>query len=412
MRENILKLREERAKLVKQAREVLEDENRTAEERIAESERLMNESDQLKAEIDALERLITTEDDLGQRIELLADREEVSTDEATAIAENEMETYRAWIRGGMMALNSEDQAAMQRRMFTDPRIQAAQSVGTDATGGYTVPTLLANRIDEALAAFGGMLTVADVFDTDTGATINYPTLNETAQKGAIIAENTEITDLQDVTFGNLAIEAYMYHSKIVLVSLQLLQDSSFDIDGLLARLLADRIWRIWNEHFTTGTGTDQPNGIVTASTEGVVAAAVAAITADELIDLEHSVDPAYRQMGAGWMFNDSTLKAVKQLKDQNDQYLWLPGLQFGEPDTILRYPYTINQDIAAMATGEKTVLFGKLDKYLIRRVLGFQLMRLVERYAEYLQVGFIGYARADGDLLDAGTNPVKHLVQA
>lgn len=414
MRKKALKLREDRAKLVAQAREVLENEELSAEERIAESDRLMGEADTLKTEIDSIERVLTAEDNLAERISLRADRTGVSTDEANGNDNAEMLTFRAWVRGGMLALNGDQQAEMGRRLFNDPTlVQAAQSVGTDTAGGYTVPEGFVARLEEALLAVGGMLEVADVFSTSTGNALPFPTENDTAQKGAIIAENTEITTQQDLVFGQLIMDAYMYHSKIIRVSFQLLQDSAFDIDGLIARKLAERIGRIWNEHFTTGTGSSQPKGIVVASTLGVTAAAVAAVTADELIDLEHSVDPAYRVApGVGWMFADATLKAIKKLKDGDSRYLWLPGLAVKEPDTILQYPFKINQDMPAMTTGLKSIIFGDLKKYLVRRVLGFQLMRLAERYAEFLQVGFIGYARADGDLLDAGTNPVKHLIQA
>jgi HK97 family phage major capsid protein len=413
MREKALKLREERAKLVAQAREVLENEELTAEERIAESDRLMGEADNLKTEIDAVERVLTAEENLAERISLRADRTEVSTDEATANDNAEMETFRSWIRGGMLALTGEQQTEMSRRLLNDPTmVQAAQSVGTDSAGGYTVPEGFVNRLEEALIAEGGMLEVATVISTATGNTLPFPTVNDTANAGAIIAENTEITTQLDVVFAQVLLEAYMYHSKIVRVSLQLLQDSAFDIDGLLARLLAARIARIWNTHFTTGTGTAQPNGIVTASTLGKTAASATAITAAELVDLEHSVDPAYRRPSGRFMFADATLAAIKKLQDAENRFLWLPGFALKEPDTVLGYPYTINQDMPAMTAGLKSVIFGKLDLYMIRRVLGFQLMRLQERYAEFLQVGFIGYARADGELLNAGTNPVKHLIQA
>jgi len=114
------------------------------------------------------------------------------------------------------------------------------------------------------------------------------------------------------------------------------------------------------------------------------------------------------------MMNDSTLKALKKLSTgaANDPVFFTPGINVGDADQMLGKPIYINQDMASIATGEKTILFGDMKKFKIRDVLGYQMMRLNERYADYLQVGFIGFMRCDSGLLDAGTNPVKHLIQA
>jgi HK97 family phage major capsid protein len=125
----------------------------------------------------------------------------------------------------------------------------------------------------------------------------------------------------------------------------------------------------------------------------------------------HSVDPAYRA-NARYMFNDGTLKVLKKKKDGDGQYLWLSGLAVREPDTIMGKPYTINQHMASIATGAKVALFGDFSKYYIRRVAGVQVLRLTERYADYNQTAFLMFARADGALVDAGTNPIKHLINA
>jgi HK97 family phage major capsid protein len=132
---------------------------------------------------------------------------------------------------------------------------------------------------------------------------------------------------------------------------------------------------------------------------------------DEVMNLEASVDAAYRP-GAMWMFNDTTRNEIRQLKSADSIYHWQPGAQAGDPDMLLGYPFIVNNDMADTATAEKSILFGQLSKYLIREVLGVTLVQLNERYADYHQVAFVAIMRFDGDLLDAGTNPVKHLVQA
>jgi len=291
------------------------------------------------------------------------------------------------------------------------RLVRAMSVGTDAAGGYTSPTGFVPNLEQALLDFGGVRQVATVLRTATGNDLEWPTVDDTGNSGALIAENVEDSE-QDVAVGQKTLNAYKYTSKLVRVSAELLQDSAFNMAMILGSLLGERLARIYNTHQTTGTGSSQPNGIVTSSTAGKTAAAVAAITADELIDLFHSVDPAYRN-DAGFMFHDSVALALRKLKDGDNQYIWQPGLQSGQPDRLLDKPVQINQDMAGtIEASAKTVLFGAFKKYVIREVAVVRLKRLVERYAEYDQEGFVALGRMDGELIDAGTNPVKHLIQA
>jgi len=125
------------------------------------------------------------------------------------------------------------------------------------------------------------------------------------------------------------------------------------------------------------------------------------------------VDPAYRALGtSAFMFHDDILQALRKVKDGNNNYIWQPAdVRSGSPSNILGYPYVINQDMTStITTGDKTMLFGAMEKYLVRRVRDFEMLRLTERYADYLQVGFIGFSRLDGELLD--TSAVKHLQQS
>lgn len=293
--------------------------------------------------------------------------------------------------------------------------RAAMGTTSGAVGAYSVPDATMQALEIALLAFGGIRQSATVIRTDTGASLPFPTSDDTSNKGAILTENTQVSEV-DITFGQMTLDAYMYSSKSVLVSLQLLQDSSVDIPSMIGRMLGERIGRIQSDHFTTGTGSSQPNGIVTASTAGVTGVADPP-TYDNFVDLVHSVDPAYR-VGAKFMLNDATLKSVKKIKvlqysgDTTGVPLWAPGLTAGQPDSILGYGYEINQSMASPGSSAKKVLFGQLSKYLIRDVRDVTLVRLNERYADYHQVGFLAFARSDGDLLDAGTHPVKHMAQS
>ena len=285
---------------------------------------------------------------------------------------------------------------------------------TTTTGGYTVPDEMMRSLEVALLAFGGVRSVATVIRTATGGPLPIPTTNDTSNKGEIIGENTTSNELE-MTFGQLVLDAWKYSSKYVLASMEFLQDTSINAAAFLGEALGNRIARIQNDHFTTGTGS-QPNGIVTASTSsGVTLSGVSSASYDNMIDIEHSVDPAYRP-NARWMFHDGGLKMVKKIKvlqysgDTGGAPIWMPGLANGAPNTINGYPYVVNQSMTTPATGVKSILFGDFSKYIVRDVREVELRRLDELYAVLGQTAFLAFARADGDLLDAGTHPVKYAV--
>jgi len=294
-------------------------------------------------------------------------------------------------------------------------IAEARALTTTTTGGgYTIPQGFVNELEEAMLYYGGIRQVADIMRTTSGNAMPWPSANDTANKGAQIDESTADATDTDPSFGVTTFNAYKFTSKIVLVPFELLEDSAFNMVSVLARMLGERLGRIQNEKGTTGSGTDTPNGLVTAATLGVTAASATAITADELIDLQHSVDIVYRGQRSGFMLHDSILKLIRKLKDTNGAYIWQPAnIAAGIGNLLLGSPYTVNNDMAsAAAAAAKTVLFGDFSKYKIREVNSIRIKRLVERYAEYDQEGFVALMRFDSDLVNAGTNPVKYLAQA
>lgn len=296
------------------------------------------------------------------------------------------------------------------------RLTQVDVVSPDLGGHYTVPDAMMRPLEVALLQFGGMRQVADVIRTSTGAELPNPTMNDTSNKGALLGEGLEHTEL-DVEFSTLLLGSFKYTSRRVPVSVEFLQDTAIDFAGRIGAILGERIGRITNDHFTTGDGSAKPRGIVTAATSsGVTTASASVVSYDNIMDLKHSVDPAYRSLGARFMFNDTQLKVLKKLKvpqfsgDTAGQSLWRPGLAVGEPDTIDGDAYVINQSMAS-GSGARSMVYGLLSKYLIRDVRDITLMRLDERYAELGVVAFIAFSRHDGDLLDAGTAPVKYLTQ-
>jgi HK97 family phage major capsid protein len=418
-------MREQMAKLATEARSQYDDITPATDEARAKElsdrfDTIMEEYDALAAKVERQERLEVAERSIESAPDPRAPRGENVVAEARQEAEaapEYREVFANALRFGAAALSPQE-----RNILIDHRAQhglseyRAQSVGTDSAGGYTVPEGFSGEIDRAMAAWGPMLdgNVIRSYPTASGNPIPFPTVDDTAKTLELHTENGAVTDDggMDVVFGEKVLNAFIYDSEMVKVSLELLEDSFFNVEGLMADLFGERLARGANLALTTGTGSSQPNGIVTASAAGKTAASATAITSDELIDLQHSVDPAYRQApGCGWMFNDSTLSAIRKLKDGQSNYLWQMGdVQIGAPPTLLGKPYYVNQAMDSIATAKKTVLFGNFQKYIVRRVGDSQVITLRERYAENLQVGFVGIIRIDGELLNTGA--VKHLVQA
>jgi HK97 family phage major capsid protein len=304
------------------------------------------------------------------------------------------EAFRSWARYGTgegSPLTPEQRTALQSGYATVET--RAQGTGNTA-GGYMIPPEFRRRLIETQKTFGSVRAVAEVIETETGATLPWPTMDDTANVGAILAENTQVTE-QDVTLGQGTIGAYMYTSKLVRVSIQLIQDAGFDVDEWLPRVLGVRLARIQNQHFTTGTGTGQPEGLQTNATSAVTFATgnVTSVTYDGLVDLVEAVDPAYRAQGS---FMSRGAGAYRKLKSTDGVPMWQPALVAGTPDRLLGYPVIINPDMPAPAASVKSILFGDFrEAYLIRDVLGIQTMRLTERFADFLQVAFLAFQRTD-----------------
>jgi HK97 family phage major capsid protein len=281
------------------------------------------------------------------------------------------------------------------------------STTTDSEGGYTVPTTVATSILDALKAYGGMREGADIIRTGAGNDMNFPTSDGTSETGELVGQNTSATDA-DIDFGVKALSVYKFSSKVVTVPWELLQDSSADIETFVRGRLQTRLGRVTNTYFTTGTGSSQPNGLITAATVGVTGAvsATAAITYDNLVDLEHSVNRAYRK-NARWMFSDAMLKLIRKVKDDQQRPIFVPGYEQGNPggapDRLLNRDIIINDDIAAPAASAVSIAFGDFSYYKIRDVMQITLFRFTDSaYTKKGQVGFLAWMRSGGNLVDVG----------
>ncbi|WP_306393367.1 phage major capsid protein [Telluria beijingensis] len=296
-----------------------------------------------------------------------------------------------YLRNGMNL--SADQAAQIRNVM---------STTTGSEGGFTVPTEVASMVIERLKAYGGMREVATVMPTVTGDPMNWPTSDGTGEEGEIVSENAQ-TNVLDVSFGTVGLPVFNYSSKAVALPLQLIQDSAIDVVTFVVNRLAVRIARIQNRHYTVGTGTGQPLGMLTVAGVGKVAPTGQSLTVtyDDLVDLKHAVNRAYRK-GAKYMMNDTTVQGVSKIKDTVGRPIWIPAITEGAPDMLNGHAVTINDDVPVMAANAKSIAFGDFSQYTIRDVKNSTIMRRFDDSAFGLkgQAGFCGWTRSGGNLLE------------
>lgn len=309
-----------------------------------------------------------------------------------------------WMRGGDNALTAEDWQS----------IRATMSTTTPSEGGYSVQKDVAKVIVEALKAFGGVrASGATIISTDQGNPMDFPNSDGTSETGEQLAENADATGA-DPVLGVTNLATYKYSSKVVAVPIELLQDSAVDIEAFVRSRLVTRIGRITNTKFTTGTGTNEPKGVVVAASAGKVGTTGQTTTViyDDLIDLQHAVDPSYRAMNPKFMMNDAMLKVIRKLKDGQNRPIFVPGYEMnspgGFPDTLLGAEIVINQDMAVPAANAKSILYGEFSPYIIRDVMALTLYRFDDSaYAKKGQVGFLMLSRHGGNFTDVG-NSLKY----
>ena len=315
------------------------------------------------------------------------------------LGEQYRKAFADYILNGASGISPESRATIEQRAGI-----------TGLVGGVTIPSLLASEIEVALKNYGGMFEAGTIINTTHGGDLILPTVNDTNAKATIVSDYDQSTK-RAPSFGSVTLKAYTYRTPIIPVSQTLIQDSAFNLDAVLSGLLGDSFSRGVNEQLTTGDGTGKPTGIVTAATACTTQAAATSIKLDDIIDLIKSVNSAYARNGK-FMFNRNTLWELAKIKDQSGRYIWQDSARDGAPATLFGKQYILNDDMADIGAGNASVLFGDLSKYKIRMVKSFSVIRLNELLAEYLAIGLFGFARVDGNLLDAGTNPVKKLVHA
>jgi HK97 family phage major capsid protein len=333
---------------------------------------------------------------------------ETETRTETTRDRDHQEAFRSYLRYG------KNEMPVEHRQFLETHFRARSETRDMVTGGgnalqgvgggYLVPIGFSDRIETALKFSGNLMKVCEVMPTETGAPLPWPTADDTQQQAELIGEGQQVTE-GDVNLSNIIFGSYKFSSKLVKCSIELVEDSYFPIEDWLADVLGVRFARALNQYFTTGTGTNQPRGLVTAvQAAGNVVQAVGSsantgnadgtntIGSTDILNLIHSVDPLYREDPS------CRLKYGRLLFPQT--------LVSGAPDMICGYEVALNNAMDQLQSTPSspkvtryTMAFGPMKKYLVRKVKDLSLMVLRERFMDYGLLAYIAWMRVDGNLL-------------
>ncbi len=391
---------------LRQKRDNIARDMRALHESIGENEWTNEQRDSwkgMKGSLDSLDEQIKREEDLRELDTRFVqdNQDDVRNNqdgqrEERSIDQRRNEAFDMMLRHGPQEMDAE-----QRALLAEMR---ANATNPGDKGGYTVPKEMLNRIHESMKAYGGIANFCQVLTTASGNPINWPTTDGTTEIGELVGENQE-TGKQDITFGEKLLGAKKLSSKIILVSNELLNDTGVDVQGVIAKRIASRIGRGEAALIATGSGAgtpQQPTGVITAISSGHTTNAVGAISWKDLAQLKHSVDPAYRASPkSAFGFNDNTLLKITEMEDNQGRPIWLPAVAGAAPATVLGERYFIDQAIPDLEAGAKFAAYGDWDQFILRRVMYMVIKRLVERYAEFDQTGFLAFHRFDCVLQDA-----------
>jgi HK97 family phage major capsid protein len=303
----------------------------------------------------------------------------------------------------------DDQGKLERRAFTsylrhgmpqDPDERRSLTIGGMGVVGIRP---FSSEIFDKMKSFAGVREAgADIIPTSDGNPMTWGIADDTANEGRLVGEAVTNSNATDPAQDTVELGAFKFSSDWIKVSYEMVQDAAFDVEAYVARKATERIGRAFNRYSTTGTGTGQPQGVTSAAAVGKVAAATNAIVYDELLDLIHDVDAAYRSLPSfTLMLHDSTLAALRKLKDGNGAYIWSAGAA-GAPNQILGYLYVVNNHLAELSAGAnaKVLLAGAFEKYLVRDVTTPIVLRDISRFADDGLIGFKVDSRHDGRLGD------------
>lgn len=382
----IQELREKRAKAWDTARNFL-DSKRNANGTLSEED---------SKTYDSMEKTIV---DLGKEIQRLEKQAEIESEmnnpTSSPITNKPNNTHTGEVKKGTASAEYSKAFwnSIRNRNFYDVRNDL--SVGADSEGGYLVPDEFENTLVEALESENIFRKLATVIKTSNGDR-KIPIVTSKGEANWV-DENGTYTPSDDV-FGQTVLSAHKL-STAIKISEELINDSAFDMTSYISREFARRMGAKEEEAFFVGDGSGKPTGIFASSGGAEIGATAqtSAITFDDVMEIFYSLRSPYRK-NAVWVLNDSTVKALRKLKDSNGNYIWQPSVSAGIPDTIFNRPYYTSSYIPELKAGNKVMAFGDFSYYWISDRQGRSFKRLNELFAMTGQIGFIASQRVDGKL--------------
>ena len=349
--------------------------------------------DRIDKDVDALTQTIDRRNKQSQAENMLKDMPEARTaaksmTKAERLGSDEYRNaFEKYMRFGAHSLVGDEARALQE--------------GTDSEGGYLTETVLERTLVQTLQDQNVMRQLAMVINTTSDRNIPVESSTGSATWTAEEAAYTE----SDSAFSQVALSAYKI-ATIMKVSEELMQDSVFNMASYIGTNFGRRIAEAEEAAFVAGNGSGKPTGATAGASAGVTAASATAITSNEVLDLMYSLKRQYRRN-----MHDSTIKAIRQLKDSNGQYLWQPALSAGDPDLIGGRPVFASYDMPEIATGNISVLFGDFNMgYVIADRGATSFQRLNELFAQNGFTGVRAYRRTDGKVVLS--EAIKKLTQA
>ncbi|MBC3931984.1 phage major capsid protein [Undibacterium curvum] len=389
---SIQELRNERAELARQANKLLADQG---------EKKWTNESqqkfDNIAADIEAIDRKISSIEKLNNLTAENSFKDAVpalNTDDKKSVQNKAVEIY---LRKAEKHWTPDEQAIVQNTMTTT----------TGSQGGFTVPAQISSTVIELLKDFNGIRRVADSIRTANGQPLSYPGTDGTVEIGEIVDQNSQVSG-QDASFFSVPLNVFKFSSKVIVVPIELVQDTTVDLLGLLNRRIRTRIGRIQNLKFTNGAGGTEPDGLLAKAVVRRIGqtGSTTTYTYDDLVELIESMDIAYAEQGdLSWMMSQAGRKVVRKMKDGNGRPIWTPsydkGISVEGADELMGFKLNINNDYAAPAASAKSMTFGVHKNYMIRDAMDVTFMRFDDsNYARLGQVGFMAFCRSGGNLLD------------
>jgi HK97 family phage major capsid protein len=301
--------------------------------------------------------------------------------------------------------------AFETLMRTGKESYETRALSSTGDGQTLIPLGFQYELEQKLKAYSGMRQACRILKTDQGNNITWPTVDDTGNVGALIAESGSVTTA-DPVFSSVTLSSSLISSKEVIVPIQVLQDSAIDLESYIGEAFAVRIGRAMEANYTTGSGTITGliPALVAAGGRSVMATGANANSGNagdtdlnsvgtaDLGNLVSALDPAYTQDGA-FMANASTWNKLRGQLDKYGRPIWQVSVASGEPDSVWGKKFYYNQNMAAIGAGNISMLFGRFDKYIVRDSLGITFVVLREKYIENHQIAFLGFARTDGKLL-------------